>query len=91
MIEQKSSLWGRLKICWNILTKKYYIYFGLDDDPIVWNEDGSYNGIKKKSLSAYSFIPYDYKFQTKDGITNLHDFVWGTIKDFATEAQKGKY
>lgn len=91
MIEQKASLWERLKICWHVLTLKNYVYFGLGKDPIEWNDDGSYKEIKRDKLSCFSCISYDYKFNAYGKETNLHDFAWGVIKDFAEEAQKGKY
>ena len=43
MVEQKSSILERLKVCWNVLTKKNYVYFSVGKEPVVWNEDGTYN------------------------------------------------
>jgi hypothetical protein len=91
MKKQKSSLWERLKICWYVLTKKYYVYFGLDKEPIIWNEDNTYLTLKKKSVKAYSYITYDYKFDTKNGESNLHDFIWECIGKISKEAQEGKF
>ena len=91
MIEQKSTLWERLKICWHALTKKNYVFFGIGNEPIIWDNDGHHKGTNRKALACYSCITYDYKFNTNDGESNLHDFVWEVIEDFAKEAQKGKY
>lgn len=46
MGNNKTSIFERLKICWYVLTKSYYLYFGLDKDLIVWNEDGTYKCLK---------------------------------------------
>ena len=35
MVEQKSSILERLKVCWNVLTKKNYVYFGVGKEPII--------------------------------------------------------
>ena len=75
MVEQKSSILERLKVCWNVLTKKNYVYFGVGKEPCVWNEDGTYKTVKKNALSCFSCIIYDYQFNSKTGIQNLHDFV----------------
>ena len=45
--EQRSSIWERLKICWSVLTKYNYIYFGVSKNPVEWNEDGSYKRLKR--------------------------------------------
>ena len=91
MVEQKSSILERLKVCWNVLTKKNYVYFGVGKEPCVWNEDGTYKAVKENALSCFCSITYDYQFNSKTGIQNLHDFVWGCIEKFAKEAQEGKY
>ena len=91
MVKQKSSLWERLKICYNVLKHKNYVYFGIGNDPIIWDENGKYKKIDRSQLSAYSCISYDYKFDSDNGIMNLHDFVWNTIEKFAKDAQNGKY
>lgn len=91
MVEQKSSLFERLKVCWNVLTKKNYIYFGIDKEPIIWNEDGSYKSTNPKALACFSCVTYDYEFNSNNGIKNLHNFVWHTVEEFAKQAQQGKY
>jgi hypothetical protein len=91
MVEQKTSLLERLKICWNVLTLKNYVYFGLGKDPIIWNEDGTYKELKKNKFSCFSCISNNYKFIAYDKETNLHDFTWECIEKFAKEAQEGKY
>lgn len=91
MIEQKSSIWERLKICWYALTKKNYIFFAIGKEPAIWDENGKYKKINKKALKSYTYITYNYKFNTNYGETNLHDFTWGVIEEFAKKAQKGEY
>lgn len=91
MVKQTSTLWERLKICWHALTKKNYVFFGLSDNPIIWNKDGSYNGINRNALACYTCISYDYKFNTDEGVKNLHDYTWSAIETFAKEAQEGKH
>lgn len=90
-MKQTTSLWERLKICWYVLTMHNYIYFGICKDPLNWNEDGSYKSLNKHAVKAYTYVTYDYKFNTNKGITNLHDFVWGCIEKFSNEAQKNKF
>ena len=90
-MKQKSSLMERLAICWNVLTKKNYIYFGVGKKPITWNEDGSFKEVGDKQLVCYACVDYDYKFNEKNGKeVNLHDFVWGIVGEFAQLAQKGE-
>ena len=43
-VEQRSSIWERLKICWSVLTKYNYIYFGVSKNPVEWNECGTIYG-----------------------------------------------
>lgn len=91
MAKQKTSLWERLKVCWNVLTKKNFVYFGLSKDPLVFGKDGKYERLKKHSLSAYSYVSSDYKFLAYGKETTLHDFVWKSVEEFAKQAQKGEY
>lgn len=91
MKEQKSSFFERLKICWNVLTLKNYVYFGLGKEPIEWNDDDTYKELKRNKFSCFACISNDYKFMAYGKETNLHDFVWNVIEKFAKEAQDGKY
>ena len=34
-MEQTTSIWKRLKICYRALTQDYYVFFGFDKDAIV--------------------------------------------------------
>ena len=90
MKEQKSSLCERLKICWSVLTNKNYIYLGMSNRPFVFDKEGTYVGVDRRKLSSYSFVSYDYGFETKDGKTNLHDFMWKHIGFMSKLAQEGK-
>lgn len=91
MVEQTSSLWERLKACWHILTKDNYVVFCINDNPIVWNGDGTYSRLKRNSMAFYCKVTYGVKWEMKGVITNLHDFVWSCIEHFSKEAQQGKY
>ena len=91
MVEQTSSILERLKACWHILTKDNYVIFCINDNPIVWNKNGTYSRPKPNSMACYCKVTYDVKWKMKGVITNLHDFFWSCIEDFAKEAQKGKY
>ena len=89
--EQRSSIWERLKICWSVLTKSNYIYFGVSKNPVEWNEDGSYKRLKRGCLKSYNCVSYDLHFETNKGVSNLHDLVWSTVEEFARRAQNGEF
>ena len=80
----------RLIICWYVLTKKNYIYFGIGKNPILWDKNGKYENLKDGELQLYTYFD-DYTFMTKNGKSNLHDMVWSTVKDVADEALKGEF
>lgn len=82
MEDNKTSIFERLKICWYVLTKKYYLYFGLDKDLVVWNEDGTYKCLKESSAKCLAYISKDYQFLAYGKKTNLHDFVLKVIIKF---------
>jgi hypothetical protein len=89
--EQSSSLWERLKICWNALTKSNYAFFAVNNDFIEFYNSGKYKTVKRKAISAYSCITYDVSILLDGKPVSLHDFIWKTIEVFSKEAQKGKY
>lgn len=82
MGNNRTSIFERLKICWYVLTKKYYLYFGLDKDSIIWDKDGKYLGLKESSVKALIYISKDYQFLAYNKKTNLHDFVLKVIAKF---------
>ena len=90
MREQKSSLWERLKICWSVLTKKNYIYLGMSNRPFVFDKKGMYVGLNRRKFCSYSCVTYDYEFETREGKTNLHDFMWERMGSLSKLAQEGK-
>lgn len=57
MVEQKSSLLERLKVCWNVLTKKNYVYFGIGKEPVLWDENGKYKEIDKNRYDVIRVLP----------------------------------
>ena len=89
--KQKTSIWERIRIAYKALTQDYYVFFGFNEDAIIWDEDGSYKEINKKKISQFSYIPYDMKLKAYNKETNLHDFLWNIIEKFAKEAQNGKF
>jgi hypothetical protein len=91
MKEQKTSIWERLKIAYKALTQDYYVFFGIDKNAIIWNEDGTYKEIDKRKISSFSYIPYNMKFKSANKETNLHDFIWRVIEKLAMQAQEGKF
>lgn len=38
----KTSIFERLKICWYVLTNKFYFYVGLDKDSIICDKEDKY-------------------------------------------------
>lgn len=88
-MKQETSILERLKVCWNVLTKKNYIYFGIGNEPIIWNEDGSYKELNKNELKSYSYVDDTYIFKTNDGNQTLHYFIWRVVEKLAKKAQAG--
>lgn len=72
----------RLKVCWNVLTKRNYVYFGLGKKPFMWDENGYYNGIKKGKFAEYDYIE-NVKFNTDNGLSSLKKLMWASIEDYA--------
>lgn len=91
MKEQKTSLWERLMVCWNVLTKENYVYFGLSKDPIVFGKDGKYERLKRNSIAACSYVSTDCKFLAYGKETTLHDFVWKSVKKYSEKVLKGEF
>lgn len=91
MKKQKTSIWERLRMAYRALTQDYYVFFGIDKDATIWNNDGTYNGLDKKKITQFSYVSYDTKFEACDKEENLHDFFWHLIEMFAKEAQNGEY
>lgn len=81
MIDNKTSIIERLKICWYVLTKKYYLYFGFDKDMIVWNDDSTYSHLKDSSLKCYKYLSTE-QIVAHGEETSLHDFILKTIAKF---------
>lgn len=73
----------RLIVCWHVLTKRNYVFFALDNNAVVFDEEGKYNHINKKRLAAFDDFDKDFNFNTQYGVKNIAVFVWGSIADFA--------
>ena len=82
MEHNKTSIFERLKICWYVLTKKFYFYVGLDKDSIIWDKEDKYLGLKESSAKCFVYISKDYQFLAYGKKTNLHDFVLKVIVKF---------
>lgn len=85
MGNNKTSIFERLKICWYVLTKKYYFYVGLDKDSIIWDKEDKYLRLKESSVKCLVYISKDSQFLAYDKKTNLHDFVLNVIVKFINE------
>ena len=88
---QKTSIWERLRMAYRALTQDYYVFFGVDKDTIIWNEDDTYKELDNKKLSQFSYVPYDLKIMAYGKETSMQDFVWSVVEKFAKEAQEGKF
>lgn len=77
-----NNLIERLKICWNVLTKRNYVYFGIGKNPFIWDEKGYYAGIKKGKFAEYDYIE-NVKFNTDDGLSSLERLMWSSIEKYA--------
>lgn len=77
----------KLKVCWNVLTKRNYIYFGLSSskkEPFVYDKKGYFVKTKKNAIAAYSSIEDMYFYIDDDtSVRSLDTFLWGAVSDFA--------
>lgn len=78
----------RLKICWSVLTKQNYVYFGTSKHPLIWNKDGSFSNVDKRQVAEYDYIDNSVCFYTSDGKTNIAKFLWESIRDYADNRYK---
>lgn len=76
------NLIERLKVCWNVLTKRNYVYFGLGKNPFMFDDNGYYDGIKKGKLAVYDNIE-NVIYKTDDSLLSLNKLMWDTIADYA--------
>ena len=72
----------RLKICWNMLTKRNYVYFGLGKNPFMCDGNGYYDGVKKGKFAEYDYID-TVIYKTDDSLLSLNKLMWDTIADYA--------
>lgn len=76
------NLIERLKICWNVLTKRNYVYFGIGKNPFIWDENGYYAGTKDGSFVEYDYVE-NIKFNTDNGLSSLKKMMWRSIEEYA--------
>ena len=72
----------RLKVCWNVLTKRNYVYFGIGKNPFMWDENGYYCGTKNGSFVEYDYVE-NIKFDTHKGLSSLKKMMWSSIEEYA--------
>lgn len=76
----------KLKVCWNVLTKRNYIYFGLSGskkEPFIYDKKGYFVKTKKNAIAAYSSIEDMYFYTNDTSVRSLDTFLWGAVSDFA--------
>lgn len=76
----------KLKVCWNVLTKRNYIYFGLSSskkEPFIYDKKGYFVETKKNAIAAYSAIEDMYFYTDDTSVRSLNTFLWGAVSDFA--------
>ena len=76
----------KLKVCWNVLTKRNYIYFGLSSskkEPFIYDKKGYFVKTKKNAIAAYSSIEDMYFYTNDTSVRSLDTFLWGAVSDFA--------
>ena len=76
------NLIERLIICWNVLTKRNYVYFGIGKNPFIWDENGYYAGTKDGKFAEYDYIE-NVKFNTNKGLSSFENIMWGFIEEYA--------
>ena len=76
------NLIERLKICWNVLTKRNYVYFGIGKNPFMWDENGYYAGIKDGKFAEYDYVE-NIEFNTDNGLSSLKKMMWRSIEEYA--------
>ena len=77
-----NNLIERLKICWNVLTKQNYVYFGIGKNPFMLDDNDYYAGIKDGKFAEYDYIE-NVKFNTDNGLSSLKKLMWSSIEEYA--------
>lgn len=80
----------RLKVCWHVLTKRNYVYFGLGNDAFVFDDNGNYVNTKLNKIASYSDFN-NKRFNTDYGLISLKDFMWSAISDYANQQVHNSY
>ena len=78
-----SNFIERLKICWYVLTKRNYVYFGLGNNAFVFDKDGHFVETKLNKIASYSSIQNMTFITEDDNLIPLKDFIWSGVSDFA--------
>lgn len=84
-----TSFIERLTICWNVLMLKNYIYFGIKKNPIIWDENGKFVGLKPGATSCYWDVDESCKFYINDNEpTSLNKLIWNVVEKMAKNEQE---
>ena len=90
-IEQTTSLWERLKLCYRALTRDYYIFFACDKDAIQFDENGKYDTTDRNKTSSFTYVGDEPMMTAYGKVTTFHDFYWSIIEKFSKNAQQGEF
>ena len=93
-MKQKSSILERIKIAWYALTLKNYIYFGIKEEPALFDESNNYIGLDKNAIKSYCYVDDSIRYLVnnhtkydKDTVS-LYDVVWNTMIEIANKNLK---
>lgn len=78
----------RLKICYHVLTKTNYVYFGLGKNLILYNNKGHFIGTNKSAFAEYDYIHPNYTVYTYNGPKSIKEIFWSSIKSFAFDEEQ---
>lgn len=81
----------RLKVCWHVLTKQNYAFFAVNENALVFDDNGNYDHIQKDGVASYSNVLSSWFYKTSNGKKKTFGwFFWGSVKDFA-QMEEQKY
>jgi len=78
-------LFERLLICWHILTKKNYVFFAIDNDAVIFDDDGKYSHLNTNKVAEFDYFDEKFNLDSISGIKNIGWFIWKSIAVFAEQ------
>lgn len=78
-------LFERLLICWHVLTKKNYVFFAIDNDAIIFDDDGKYSSLNINKVAEFDYFDEKFNLDSIHGIKNIGWFIWKSIAIFAEQ------